>query len=272
MHYGLETGNYTDSVNVGNVLQYTIVGLLENSNYYFAATAYDIESNESDYSNEVILLGEEEPLPQPACCAEIIKTEIEPPEYLILEDFETYGAGADPVGWLDTGPGNSLLSDDLFEVYDKVFGTVSTLTNIHSHFNQIVGGNYEYTGRMMITQASGGVGVTFNSQYPVSDSYYRLRRYGGGDFYISPHGTSVNGNTSSGVVPSPNIWYQFKIQVTDTGSQIEILAKVWEEGTSEPGWQINVVDDSSIRLIDGKIGVWSFTSGSKYWDDLRVIE
>jgi hypothetical protein len=55
------------------------------------------------------------------------------------EDFEGYPAGEDPVDWLDTAANNSMFDDQrLFKVFDiggeKVFGTTSTLTNIHSHY------------------------------------------------------------------------------------------------------------------------------------------
>jgi hypothetical protein len=196
-----------------------------------------------------------------------------------FQDFDGYAGGADPVGWLDSGANNSLVEDDsLFKVFDlsgeKVFGTTSTLTNIHSHYVDpdidILSG-YEYTGRMMINSGGGGIGVTFFSQYLSADSYYRLRRYEINSFHISPHGTAVTGDTDTGVVPVPNVWYRFNIQVEDTGTQTEIRAKVWVDGSVEPAlWQAECYDESPTRLTAGTMGVWSYNSGSKYWDDLTV--
>ena len=78
----------------------------------------------------------------------------------------------------------------------------------------------------MITAPDGGIGVTFFSQYPNMDAYYRLKReYDSGEFHIAPHGTNVTGDIVTGVVPSPNIWYWFRILVEDTGSRTEIRAK-----------------------------------------------
>jgi hypothetical protein len=197
-----------------------------------------------------------------------------------MEDFEAYSAGDNPVDWLDTAAGNSMVEDDsLFQVYDlsgnMVFGTQSTATNIHSHY---VGtgsaslSGYRYTGRMLISAAPGGIGVTFHSLYPNSDDYYRLRRYRDNSFHFSPHGTSLMGDTDTGVVPVANTWYWFIVEVEDTGTQTEVRAKVWADDSSgEPGdWQVDAYDASASRITAGTFGVWSYYIGEKYWDDFEV--
>ncbi|MDY6839026.1 MAG: InlB B-repeat-containing protein, partial [Thermodesulfobacteriota bacterium] len=198
--------------------------------------------------------------------------------YAYDNDFESYGAGADPDDWLDTGANNSLTEQDLFQVFDlsgnKVFGTTSTLTNIHSHYVGAGSGafsDYEYTGRMMIDHANGGIGVTYFSQYPSSEAYYRLRRYRGTAFHLSWHGSAITGDIDTGVVPVAGTWYRFRIQVEDTGTQTDIRAKVWVDGSDEPvDWQAQGYDDSATRLTSGTIGVWSMGPGSSYLDDLKV--
>ncbi|MGE0622630.1 MAG: hypothetical protein AB7O54_08420 [Pseudomonadales bacterium] len=199
----------------------------------------------------------------------------------LSEDFQSYAAGDNPMDWVDTTAGNSLSEDDgLFSVADvlgeNVLTTGSTLTNIHAHFTGPGGSSfsgYRYTGRMQISNPNGGIGVTFYSQYPDSTSYYRLRKYGSSDFHIAPAGTSVVGQTASGVVPIPGRWYDFVIEVEDSGSQTDIRAKVWEEGTSVPSdWQMVASDNSQSRLTSGTIGVWSMGAGFKYWDDLAVAQ
>jgi hypothetical protein len=50
-------------VDVGNVTTYTLHGLADGLTYFFVVTADDTEDLESDYSNEVTLSGETNPLP-----------------------------------------------------------------------------------------------------------------------------------------------------------------------------------------------------------------
>src|SRR3989449_147519 len=53
LYYGLSSGSYQLSVDVGNQTSYTLSGLLEGQIYYFAATAYNLSGSESGFSNEV---------------------------------------------------------------------------------------------------------------------------------------------------------------------------------------------------------------------------
>lgn len=52
VYYGGQSGNYTNSANVGSVLAATITGLEEGVKYYFACHAYDASGMESIPSNE----------------------------------------------------------------------------------------------------------------------------------------------------------------------------------------------------------------------------
>jgi hypothetical protein len=54
IYYGNTSHNYPWRIDVGNTTSYTISNLQGGRTYYIAATAYDINDNESDYSNEVV--------------------------------------------------------------------------------------------------------------------------------------------------------------------------------------------------------------------------
>ena len=196
------------------------------------------------------------------------------------ECFETYNDGDNPADWLDTAAQNSLQGNDsLFQVTalggKKFLSTSSTLANIHSHYNAAGSQNltnYELTGKMRIDHPQGGVGVTFFSGFPFQAVYYRLRRFTDNAFHITGDGTSITGgDTDTLVVPLAGTWYNFRVQVEDTGSQTDIRANVWAEGTTQPvNWQADCFDSSPTRLTQGTIGAWSFFSGRKDWDCLTI--
>ena len=201
----------------------------------------------------------------------------------LSEDFSGLASGDDPPSWLDTGANNSMVENGgLFKVFElngnPVFGTTSTAINIHAHDTGDDLGqcsSYRFTGRMMLAQSNAGIGITFFSDYPNSDSYYRLRCSPGTAFHISPHPGDVQitaGTTDTGVTPQAGAWYRFSIEVEDTGSRTDIRAKVWMDGNAEPAnWQIDSYDDHANRHRSGTIGLWSMSAGGgDYWDDLSV--
>ncbi|MCK8603055.1 fibronectin type III domain-containing protein [Desulfoferrobacter suflitae] len=53
LYYGNSSQQYQFSVDVGNVTTYSIENLPDGEKFYFAATAYDYSSHESDFSQEV---------------------------------------------------------------------------------------------------------------------------------------------------------------------------------------------------------------------------
>ena len=53
VYYGVASRSYTNSVAAGNVTTFTVSNLMAGTTYYFAATAYDTNGIESDYSSEV---------------------------------------------------------------------------------------------------------------------------------------------------------------------------------------------------------------------------
>jgi hypothetical protein len=54
IYYGTSSGNYTQSIDVGNATSCAISGLQAGAKYYLAVTAYDESRNESGFSNEIV--------------------------------------------------------------------------------------------------------------------------------------------------------------------------------------------------------------------------
>jgi hypothetical protein len=191
------------------------------------------------------------------------------------------GANVDPLYWFDTRKGNSLIQDDLlFDQYPldgkSYFGTTSALPYIHSHYvgpGSASWKNYQFGGRMYFDNYGAGAGVTFLSSFPTRAAYYKLSREQGSQaMRITALGTNISGGASStGVTPNPSSWYEYRVEVKDTGARTEIRAKVWALGGAEPAnWQADCFDSSTTRLAGGTIGVWSSAYGTKYWRDLFI--
>lgn len=53
VYYGSSSGSYENVLNIGNHTSCEISGLTEGKRYYFSATTYDAEGNESAKSGEI---------------------------------------------------------------------------------------------------------------------------------------------------------------------------------------------------------------------------
>lgn len=63
VYFGEASRIYPFVYDAGGVLQYTVEGLSIGTTYFFAATAYDIWGNESEYSDELMYKLTGKPLP-----------------------------------------------------------------------------------------------------------------------------------------------------------------------------------------------------------------
>ena len=71
VHYGTASGKYYAHIDVGNSVFYTVPNLPDQTNYYFALTAYNARGLESDYSAEAVY---NPPPPPPPCSYSVSPT------------------------------------------------------------------------------------------------------------------------------------------------------------------------------------------------------
>lgn len=193
-------------------------------------------------------------------------------------EFSEISADSD---WLDTRSGNSMIEDDsLFTVVNvsgnPALSTSSPDQNIHSHLrgSSNYRSNVRIRGRMSIDTNTAGVGVTAYSQYPTSDIYYRLRRTEGNTFELAAHTTNTLTCSSSdtGVLPEVGSWYEFELTIENLPDRNRIRASVWKQGSQQPAVpQAECFDFAPTRPLGGTVGVWSMSSGQKFWDDLEIM-
>lgn len=290
LHYGTSPGSHPTTVDIGRptpsggVFNHDLV-VGDTVSVYVVLSAYGSGFTESVLSNEKFFAAPVSTTPTTTAPPATPTEPLPPPPggtTTVSQDFQSSSTGTFISGWLDTGANNSLTeSDDLFSVLDlngnRVIATSSGLVNIHSHY--VSSGadqwsSYGLQGKMRLTDASAGIGVTVYSQYPRADVYYRLRRSSPGAFEISPHPDSTPISctpANTGVVPVANVWYRFRFEVLPTASSNSVRAKVWQEGASEPiGWQTSCIDSNANRPTRGTIGLWSMRAGQKAWDELTV--
>jgi hypothetical protein len=288
VHVGSESGTYGQVIDAGkpapsgNVYEYGLE-VADDAVVFVAVSAY-AGSESSALSNEVRHKPKGAGRPPGGKPDE--PDEPDPDPDRLVERFGSYEVGEDPTGWLDTGPGATRgVDDSLFAVArvkrNRTLTTESELPDIHSHYVTAESQgwtHYEFRGRMRIDDPDGGVGITVLSQFPNRDAYYRIRRNASaaeGEFIMSPRpeGYAVRCESSStGVKPGKKRWYRFRVQVAAEDGKTLIRAKVWRGVRPEPAkWQVECVDDSPTRLLQGVPGVWSAGPGAKHWDDLRVI-
>ena len=91
VYYGKTSGMYTRRRTIGRLNQYRLDGLNNNEVYYFAITAYDSQSRESDYSDEVAIIINE-PLSSTSPFDEIISS--------LLAKIPVQPQNGPLVGWL----------------------------------------------------------------------------------------------------------------------------------------------------------------------------
>lgn len=170
-----------------------------------------------------------------------------------------------------TGKLPELASFSLTEGIDGLSLTAGS-TNLNSfiHYqapNSSTLQDYDFTGTVSFSENSGGLGLTFYSQYSrYSDRFYRIRWAGASPIpELSPHGTGkIKGVWKYSKSLSSNTIYNFRIRAITEHSKTIIKARFWQKGNPEPDyWGIDAYDDSINRLHDGTIGVWTSGAGEK---------
>lgn len=93
LFYGTSSGNYDVVIDVGNSTNHTVANLEEGTTYYFVATAYDTDNNESSFSEELPYT-----IQTPNTAPSIPNTPAGPSNGYILTSYTFSTSGTDPDG------------------------------------------------------------------------------------------------------------------------------------------------------------------------------
>lgn len=180
-------------------------------------------------------------------------------------DFEDIKPGEKPAGWeFPSGGiwGITHAGTRVFEQSKNNVGNCASITGTDSW------SNYTVLAAIKIEHSGdGGIFAYWQSNY----ANYRLRVLNRNRAELvkrEPTGPERCKTLTLDTVPftlKDNVWYIFKLEVTNRKSCTYLKGKVWEKGTSEPGtWMLEASDYSLERYINGKVGLWSQRHGSSY--------
>ena len=250
------------------VIRVTLSGFDDTRDYYMALRSYDSSQRESANSNVGLL-----PASAPALPAGTIYS----------ENFDSYAPGADPSGWVDSGPGvasagdASLFSTDLAAGSAEAFGAASSAGDLNATLvasGSAAWASYEFTGRVESDSTTGSTGVSVLSAYPDAQFYYRLAKFGVGPFKLMKIGTGsldCASSTSTGVTGDPGEWLRFRVRVTRFDGRNRVRAAMWPDGSAAPAsFQADCWDADPESVSSGRVGVYSSGASGSHWDDLVV--
>jgi hypothetical protein len=173
LYYGTSSGYYSNKIDIGNVMPYTVSNLSEGYTYYFAVTAYDTSGNESSSSNEV------SKTIQPP-------TDTSPPAINIIQIASVTESSA-TITWMTDEPSTSQVEYGLSTTYGSLTSLDSSLTTSHSVTITGLSSNTTYNFRVRSKDAAGNEAVSRNYTFTTSN--------------IPPAVSSLSANPSIGVAP-----------------------------------------------------------------------
>jgi uncharacterized repeat protein (TIGR01451 family) len=196
------------------------------------------------------------------------------------EEFEGWDVTTDPTFWLDqkwdtTGRDDfEVLFVDGGLALGTTYGGSTTIYSTYAIPGWAGWQDYEYSGRLRLTDPAGEIGAMVYSRFPANEP----KRYGlqsdtaSGHFYLSAVGSSLTGQIDTGVIVQADTWFRFRILVETLADRVRLNAKVWPQSQAEPtAWQATAEDSGAGRISAGAVGLRTWGAGQKYADDLLVV-
>ncbi len=239
IYYSTVSGQYDNSVDVGNpgitngIVQATVNDLEGGTTYFFAATAYDSDGFESDYSREVVWTSPaDEPPPSPPVAENM--------SFLILED--SYGSGQF----------NAQSSSGLTLVYQIVMngsnGTAAITDSASGAFVYTPHQNY-YGSDIFSYKVSDANGESAVASVTIDIAAVNDAPVADGQFVVTSEDQLVEGTLTAHDVDGDFITYTLG---TDAGNG-SVFISADGNYSYTPGPDFNGSDSFSFRVTDGTL-------------------
>lgn len=272
LYYALETSGSINSapVDLGSrapdstgVSSYSLAGLDPSRSYSLELTAYDSRGVESRRSNRLTVAARTEALGA----------------VLYQNNFDQYAPGVHVPGFIDTrGPTTSGNAGVVFNVAYRTDGSRSFYSSFGDGAvaSRYIGsgstswGSYELSGsvRTETIRAQAAIGARW-----VNGSYFELAQTADARWQlrgIGEPGLSCAVGPSLGLTMPQARIYRFKYRVTRANNLTRLRAKLWLQGTAEPGWLADCWTTLASSVDSGAFLLERNGSGGVYFDDVVV--
>ncbi len=186
IYYGTESGNYSQSTDVGNTSSYTVSDLTAGSTYYFSVTAYDTSGNESVYADEVSKMA---PLPDTTS-----------PFMSAIQSVSITSVSA-RISWTTNEESSTQVEYGTSTSYGSTTTLDSTMALNHAQTLNNLSSNTRYHYRVRSADASGNLAISSDSTFTTLNqtvtSYY-CDNDADGYFDSSVDGTCIGDNCVPG--------------------------------------------------------------------------
>jgi len=150
VYYGTSSQIYGAPIDVGNQTAYTLTGLPSGATYYFAVTAYDTSSNESDFSAEA--------------SKSIPATDITPPVFSAVS-ANSISATSENITWQTNEPATSRVEYGTTTAFGSFSALNSSKITSHSRTLSNLSADTTYYYRLISEDTAGNTAVSGNFSF-----------------------------------------------------------------------------------------------------------
>ncbi|MBS3816850.1 MAG: PQQ-binding-like beta-propeller repeat protein [Candidatus Thermoplasmatota archaeon] len=268
VYWGTSSGQYDDNETIGNQTSYTVTGLTNGDEYYFAVSAIN-SGGEGDKSDEVSTT------PQ---------SEQQSPGYLTgeVKDSNTFGnvSGA-TVEVNETGDSTTTDSTGEFNITlpPGQYNLTVTTTDYNPEYEEVsvTSGNETsttvyiepYTGTLegTVTDSETGDPIQYASVTPSDyligaitdeDGYYKIENLSIGEHTVVASAASYDNVTKTVTIERNEVTtVDFELGESDEANQVSITGKIEDKGSGEPieGATVTIGDKSTTTDSEGRYNI-----------------